>query len=162
MAPPQDLPHGFKLLTLWLVVMAVVFLGFKAWERERESTRFQVQGRSVRLQRAADGHFHWPGRVNGLAVDFLVDTGATGTALPAALAREAGLQARGEVRTQTAGGATRGEIALADLALDGGVRIERLPVTVLPALQAPLLGMDVLSKLRFSQRDGELRIEGAP
>jgi aspartyl protease family protein len=162
MAPPQELPHGFKLLTLWLVVMAVVFLGFKAWERERDATHFQLQGRSVRLLRAADGHFHWPGRVNGETVDFLVDTGATHTALPASLARQAGLQSRGEVRTQTAGGAARGEVALADLTLDGGVRIERLPVTVLPDLQAPLLGMDVLSKLRFSQQDGELRVEGTP
>jgi aspartyl protease family protein len=34
-------------------------------------------------------------------------------------------------------------------------------VTVLPQLGAPLLGMDVLSKLHFSQQGGELRIEAA-
>jgi hypothetical protein len=45
----------------------------------------------IGLQRAADGHFHWPGRVNGSAVDFLVDTGATSTTLPAALAHSADL-----------------------------------------------------------------------
>ena len=30
---------------------------------------------------------------------------------------------------------------------------------VLPQLESPLLGMDVLSRLRFSQQGGELRIQ---
>lgn len=47
----------------------------------------------------------------------------------------------------------------ADIALDGGVRADRLTVTVLPDLAAPLLGMDVLGRLHFSQKPGELRIE---
>jgi predicted aspartyl protease len=32
---------------------------------------------------------------------------------------------------------------------------------VLPALSAPLLGMDVLGKLQFSQADGVLRLQPA-
>lgn len=39
-----------------------------------------------------------------MEADFLVDTGASGTALPEALARQAGLQPEGEVRSHTAGG----------------------------------------------------------
>ncbi len=158
--PPQELPHSVKLFAIWGVVTLAIFLGFKAWERQREASRFQMAGQAVVLQRAPDGHFHWPGRVNGVAVDFLVDTGATSTALPQSLAERAGLKPLGAVRTQTAGGSAQGFAAQADLALDGGVRIERLAVTVLPQLGAPLLGMDVLARLRFSQRDGELRIEG--
>lgn len=160
--PAKDLPHSVKLLTVWLVVTVIVFLGFKGWEQRREESRFQFDGQTVVLRRAPDGHFHWPGRVggaDGIEVDFLVDTGATGTSLPQALAERAGLVALGEVRAQTAGGTVRGYLARADLALQGGVRIERLPVTVLPRLDAPLLGMDVLSRLHFSQRDGELRLE---
>ena len=80
--PPNELPHTFKLLTIWLVVTVVLFLGFQAWERHREASRFQLAGRTIVLARSADGHFHWPGRVNGIEVDFLVDTGATSTALP--------------------------------------------------------------------------------
>jgi aspartyl protease family protein len=45
--------------------------------------------------------------------------------------------------------------------LQGGVRAERLRVAVLPQLASPLLGMDVLSKLRFTQSDGVLRLEAA-
>jgi aspartyl protease family protein len=107
----------------------------------------------------AVGHFHWPGTLNGIAVDFLVDTGATGTAIPQALADRAGLVAEGTMRSSTAGGVVQGSLARADVDLRGGVRAERLRVAVLPRLESPLLGMDVLSKLRFTQSDGVLRLE---
>jgi len=53
----------------------------------------------------------------------------------------------------------RATLARADVVLRGGVRVDRLRVAVLPRLEAPLLGMDVLSKLRFTQNDGILRLE---
>jgi aspartyl protease family protein len=158
----KELPHTFKLLTIWLLVMVGVFLAFKAWEHQRDAGRFQLAGQTVVLTRADDGHFHWPGRVGDVEVDFLVDTGATSTALPQSLAERAGLKPMGAVLTHTAGGSARGFVAHADVTLDGGVRADQLTVTVLPDLQAPLLGMDVLGRLHFSQKPGELRIEPQP
>ena len=155
----KELPHTLKLMTIWLLIGLALFLGFKLWERERAASRFQLAGEAIVLTRSADGHFHWPGRVDGIEVDFLVDTGATSTALPQALAERAGLKPLGAVRAQTAAGATRGFIARADVVLEGGVRADKLTVTVLPDLAAPLLGMDVLGRLHFSQKPGELRIE---
>ncbi|KQW46262.1 hypothetical protein ASD88_07555 [Pelomonas sp. Root662] len=149
-------------MTVWLLVGLVIFLGIKAWERHREASRFQLAGEVIVLTRAGDGHFHWPGRVDGIEVDFLVDTGATATALPQSLAERAGLKPLGAVRAQTAAGATRGFVARADVALEGGVRADKLMVTVLPDLAAPLLGMDVLGRLHFSQKPGELRITPEP
>lgn len=160
--PRQDLPHTLKLMTVWLLVGLVIFLGFKAWEQQRVARRFQLDGQTVVLQRGADGHFHWPGKVGGIDVDFLVDTGATTTALPQALAEQAGLKPLGVINTQTAGGAARGFAARADIALAGGMRADRLTVAVLPNLGAPLLGMDVLGRLHFSQKPGELRITPQP
>lgn len=157
-----DLPHTFKLMTVWLLIGLLIFLGFKFWERQREASRFQLAGGVVVLTRSADGHFHWPGRVGDVAVDFLVDTGATSTALPQALAEQAGLQPLGPVRAHTAGGTTQGFAAKADIVLEGGVSARRLTVTVLPNLAAPLLGMDVLGRLHFSQKPGELRITPGP
>lgn len=158
----QDLPHTLKLLTIWLLIGLVIFLGFKVFEREREASRFQLAGEVIVLTRAADGHFHWPGRVGGVDVDFLVDTGATSTALPQDLAERLGLKPLGAVRTHTAAGSVRGFLARADVALEGGVRADRLTVMVLPHLEAPLLGMDMLGRLHFSQKPGELRIEPQP
>ena len=158
----KELPHFLKLLTIWLVIGLFIFLGFKFWERERENSRFRLAGEVIVLTRSADGHFHWPGRVGDIEVDFLVDTGATSTALPQRLAERAGLKPLGAVQAQTAAGATRGFVARADVALEGGVQADRLVVTVLPDLAAPLLGMDVLGRLHFSQKPGELRITPSP
>lgn len=154
-----DLPPWLKHATVWLVLAAAVFMGVQAWQAHERRTRFVFDGERLELRRGADGHYHWPGRVGGRAVEFLVDTGATGTALPAALARELGLAAMGSVRSNTAGGIVDATVVVGDLVLDGGVRVQRLPMAALPHLDKPLLGMDVLGKLRWRQDRGVLRIE---
>jgi aspartyl protease family protein len=52
-----------------------------------------------------------------------------------------------------------GTVVVGDLLLQGGVRAERLRMVALPGLQAPLLGMDVLGRLRWQQGDGSLQID---
>ena len=156
----RDLPHTFKLVTVWLVAGLAVFLAIQWWQHRAEQMRFQADAGVIEIRRGADGHYHWPGRVNGHKVDFLVDTGATGTAISAALAHQLKLAPIGEVHSSTAGGVVKGQLVRADLQLDGGVRAHKLPVVALPALdEHPLLGMDVLGRLRWQQRDGVLRIE---
>ncbi len=152
-----DFPRWLKPVTLWLLTGTVLFLAVQAWELQGQRARFNVHDGVVEIRRSPDGHFHWPARVNGRDVDFLVDTGATRTALPASLA--AGLKAIGSVRSDTAGGVVDGHVVRVDLDLQGGVSAQQLPVVVLPELQTPLLGMDVLSRLSFSQTDGVLRLQ---
>ena len=159
----HDLPRSLKLATIWLLLGALVFLGIQWWNHRAQQTRFHLDGAAIELRRSADGHYHWPGRINGRAVDFLVDTGATGTAIPAALARELKLTPIGSVQSNTAGGVVTGQVVQADLELRGGVRVQRLRVVALRGLgENPLLGMDVLSQLRWQQRDAVLRIEPNP
>ena len=156
----HDLPRSFKLATIWLLLGVAVFLGIQWWLHRAQEARFQANGAAVEIRRSPDGHYHWPGRINGREVDFLIDTGATGTAIPAALARELKLKPLGEVQSNTAGGVVTGQIVRADIELGGGVSIQRLPVVALPQLNdSPLLGMDVLGKLHWQQRDAVLRIE---
>ena len=155
-----ELPRSFKLATLWLLLGVAVFVAIQWWLHRAQESRFQANDRAVEIRRSPDGHYHWPGRINGREVDFLIDTGATGTAIPAALARELGLEPLGEVQSNTAGGVVTGQIVRADIALRGGVSVQRLPVVALPQLiDSPLLGMDVLGKLHWQQRDAVLRIE---
>jgi len=155
----KELPGSVKHLTVWLLIGTAIFLAMQAWQAQQRRSLFQHSGGVIELRRAADGHFHWPGQLNGVAVEFLVDTGATRTALPQALARRAGLVSEGSTRSNTAGGIAEGYAARADVVLQGGVSVKQLPVTVLPDLGAPLLGMDLLSKMRFSQSGGVLRFE---
>jgi aspartyl protease family protein len=158
-----ELPRMLKVATVWLLLGAALFVGVQYWQHREQATRFQVQGEVVEIRRGGDGHYHWPGRINGREVDFLVDTGATGTAISSALARELRLESLGEVRSNTAGGVVSGQVVRADVLLQGGVSAQALRVVALPGLgENPLLGMDVLSKLRWQQSDGRLRIELKP
>ncbi len=155
----QELPSTFKLLTIWLLILTAVFLAVLAWQHQRERPRFTLNERELRLQRGPDGHFHWPGRLAGRDTVFLVDTGATTTALPRALADQLGLRPLESLRSNTAGGVVDGYAAEVDLSLEGGLQAPRLRVVVLPTLDAPLLGMDVLGRLKFSQHAGEFTVE---
>ena len=155
----NELPGWLKHGTVWLLLAVAVFMAIQVWQARQRATQFVVQGQLLEIRRAPDGHYHWPGRINGREVEFLVDTGASGTAIPAALARELGLPVRGSVLSNTANGVARGEVVVADLTLQGGVSAERLRMVALPGLTSPLLGMDVLGRLRWQQVDGRLRVD---
>ena len=158
-----ELPRTVKVITLWLLLGLVVFLAVQWWLHQQQRTRFRAAGGVVAIARGPDGHYHWPGRINGRPVDFLVDTGATSTAISAALARELQLEVLGAVQSNTAAGAVSGQVVRADVALDGGVAAEGLRLTALPGLgERPLLGMDVLGRLRWTQDAGVLRVELSP
>ncbi|MFZ2652620.1 MAG: retropepsin-like aspartic protease [Burkholderiaceae bacterium] len=154
------MPRTFKVVTVWLLLGLLLFLAAQWWSYRDKQMRFVAQGDVVEIRRGGDGHYHWPGKINGRAVDFLVDTGATGTAISTALARELRLESLGEVRSNTAGGVITGYWVRADVVLQGGVSAHALRVVALPDLgEHPLLGMDVLSRLRWQQSNGRLRVD---
>ena len=158
-----ELPRTFKVVTIWLLLGVLVFVGIQWVLREQQQMRFRAEGDIIEIRRGPDGHYHWPGTINGRSVDFLIDTGATGTAISAALARELELQSIGQVQSSTAGGPVTGQVVRADVTLQGGVRAERLRLVALPQLaDRPLLGMDVLGRLHWQQRDGVMRIDLRP
>ena len=158
-----ELPRTFKVVTIWLLLGVLVFVGIQWVLREQQQMRFRAEGDIIEIRRGPDGHYHWPGTINGRSVDFLIDTGATGTAISAALARELDLQSIGQVQSSTAGGPVTGQVVRADVTLQGGVRAERLRLVALPQrADRPLLGMDVLGRLHWQQRDGVMRIDLRP
>jgi aspartyl protease family protein len=154
-----DLPGWLKHTTVWLLLTSTVFLGVQAWQARHDAMQLVLDGGTLEIRRGADGHYHWPGRIAGHELEFLVDTGATGTAIPSSVARELGLKPVGSLRSSTAAGTVSGSIVVADVELKGGLRADRLRLASLPDLSAPLLGMDVLGKLQLQQADGVLRID---
>lgn len=156
----NELPRGFKVITVWLLLGMSLFLGIQWWQSRQEQARFQANGATIEIQRGPDGHYHWPGTINGRNVDFLIDTGATGTAMSSAMAEELKLSSLGTVRSVTAGGVVIGNVVSADVQLKGGVSVQRLRVVALPGLsERPLLGMDVLGRLNWRQEQGVLKID---
>ena len=157
----NELPGWVKHTTVWLVLGLGLTLGIQAWQSRAKAARFVAQGSTVSIDRDDDGHYRWPGSLAGREIEFLIDTGATASAIPLALAQQLGLRVVGTVQSQTAGGVATGSVVVADLELQGGVRVERLRLTALPGLGTPLLGMDVLGRLRWQQDAGRLKFDTA-
>ena len=154
-----EIPGWLKHSTVWLLLGLGVALGVQAWQSQQRATRFVLNGQNIEIRRSDDGHYHGKGRIAGREVEFLIDTGATGTAIPLAMARELGLAVVGSMQSNTAGGLVNGQVVVGDLVLDGGVRAERLRMAALPNLSSPLLGMDVLGRLRWQQEAGVLHVK---
>ena len=76
-----ELPPTFKVVTVWLLAGVVLFLGVQWWQHRAQQARFTSGDDVIEIRRGPDGHYHWPGSIEGREVDFLVDTGATGTAI---------------------------------------------------------------------------------
>lgn len=122
-------------------------------------------GAVVELSADRSGHFQTDAEINGRAIPFLVDTGATVVALSYEDAERAGLflQDRDFThRVSTANGVARVAPVTLDRVSIGDITVRRVQAAVSEPrrLQTSLLGMSFLSRLsRFDMRNGRLVLE---
>ena len=112
---------------------------------------------SVTLAAGPGGHFFTQGAINGGAVRFVVDTGATVIAMPASVANRLGLDYRkGQAGTaQTAAGPTPAYLVKLDTVRVGGIELNNLDgVVIEQGLEVVLLGMTFLNRVEM-RRDGD-------
>lgn len=171
----------FRNILIWIAIFAVFIVGFSyqqeilaVWSRvsgEMTGANEQlVVGDTLRIRQSPDGHFWVDTMVNELPVRFLIDSGATTTAMSLATARNSGVEVNESsfpVILTTANGsveAQRGNIQ----ALQVGPMIARdLPIVVAAEFgESNVIGMNFLSKLRSWRVEGtEMVLEppsGAP
>lgn len=110
-----------------------------------------VAGGETRVPLSRDGHYWLEAEVNGHRVPFLVDTGATLTAVSEETARIAGLEARDgglPIRLQTANGAVAAHLTNIDSLRFGNVLANGLDAVIAPGLgETNVIGMNLLSRL---------------
>jgi aspartyl protease family protein len=117
---------------------------------------------TVVLERGRDSHFQADGVVNGSAVRFLVDTGASSTVLSAADARRIGIDTQAlsyDVGVATANGVARAATVRVEEISIGPIvrRNQNVLVTPEGALDRSLLGMSFISSLSgFDMRGSRL------
>ena len=108
-------------------------------------------GQQGEVAKAADGHYWAQGEVNGKAVRFLVDTGATAVALTAEDASRLGLDPsnlRYGYQVMTASGQVRAaEVKLASLSVAGAEVDDVDALVIEKGLPSSLLGMTYLGRL---------------
>ena len=113
---------------------------------------------SVTLKADARGHFVTTGYINGGAVRFLVDTGATFVVLPVAEAKRLGINyLQGERgRMQTANGVIAAYRVKLDTVKIGDVTVNNVDAAVSgnDAMGVSLLGMSFLNRMQMA-RDGQ-------
>ena len=101
----RRLPLGYvaKAAFAWIAIFAALFAIFSfrfefmaVWERVKadiSGTAGQsVSGEEITIRRQDDGHYWLQVDVNGKPVRFMIDSGATTTAVNASTARETGIQ----------------------------------------------------------------------
>lgn len=113
---------------------------------------------SMEVQRHANGHFYLPGTVENVPVTFMVDTGASVTAISSELAREAGIRNCKEVQFHTASGTANGCIALVQHMTLGNFVLQNITIAVMPNMEVNLLGTNVLRNFQISQSDSTMLI----
>jgi aspartyl protease family protein len=120
--------------------------------------------REVTLKRNRYGHYVASGAINGQPVTFLLDTGATGIAIPEDVARRLGLRRGQAYRTQTANGIATGYATRLDRVSVGGIELADVSAGIAPGLgtEQVLLGMTFLKHIEFTQRGNTLTLRQHP
>lgn len=116
----------------------------------------------VVLEQDRNGHYEVEGKINGQAVRFLVDTGATDVALPESTARALGLDFGPRVRVMTAAGPANAWMTRLDEVDVGGIRRRNVRASITSGeFNGILLGMSFLKHYNLQQQDGKLVIREA-
>jgi aspartyl protease family protein len=152
-------------LLAWLVLLGLGLVYFSdLLERQFNpnqtlETRHNEAGFvEVLLQRNRFGHYVTSGKINGLPVTFILDTGATGVAIPSEVAQRLGLRPGRAFSTQTANGTSVSYAVNLDLVSVGGIELPDVRASITPGLttEEVLLGMSFLKHIEFTQRGNEL------
>ena len=111
-----------------------------------------VEGGETRIPIAPDGHFWLTANVNDVPIDFMIDTGATLTAVSAKAATRAGLEPRKgglPVVLNTANGSIMADITAIEELRFGNVAAFGLDAVIAPNLgDTSVIGMNLLSRLK--------------
>ena len=110
------------------------------------------------LKQSAGGHYATDGIVDGKSLNFVVDTGASFVSLPESLAHDAQIYCDDQIGMNTANGKADACTAKIKKLQFGPFYIENVAAVIVPNLNQPLLGMNVLQLFKVAQEKGEMHI----
>jgi aspartyl protease family protein len=158
----QRMGQALRMGLAWGLIFLGVVAGYGLWsDIRRDVMPIQtIAGGEVVVPRAADGHYYLTLAINGTAVPFMVDTGASGMVLSLADAERLGLDPDSLMflgEAQTANGTVRTAMVTLPLVELGPFRTESFRAFVNGGeMEGSLLGMDYLGQFHMEFRGGEL------
>ena len=162
----QNIMARVMITAAIILVLLVLTWGFNGYIEHQRNPNRELRSTltgefiEVVLLRNRYGHYHATGQINGLEVEFLVDTGATYVAIPDSVARKLGLERGSPVPVQTANGTAQAfPTRLASVSI-GPIVLHQVRALISPGLEGAevLLGMSVLKTLELVQRGEELTL----
>lgn len=114
------------------------------------------------VPRSADNHFYIPGTINGNPVVFVVDTGASITAIGGHIAKNSGIRAGESGQTMTANGIGSYAKSEGNYLQVGAFTLSDVTVGVVlnqSSQDIVLLGMDVLKRFRIFQGQDSMQLQ---
>lgn len=176
MFPPNQKPPGRSIgkgmlivsFSLGLVALTIFFDSVLQSQfnpnNEPEFNETDNGIKEVVLQRNRQGHYVANGTINGVPVTFLLDTGATDVAIPAAIARKAGLNQGYISQAATANGIIQVYSTILDELQLGNIRLHDIKASITPSMggETILLGMSALKQIEFMQRGSNLTLRQIP
>ena len=121
-----------------------------------------VEGGETRIPMANDGHYWLRAEVNGEPVNFMIDTGATLTAVSSEVAERVGLEPRRgglPIQLSTANGTISARLTTVDEIRFGNVAARGLDAVIAPNLgDTSVIGMNLLSRLKSVRLEDNMMI----
>ena len=155
---------SLRQMLAWGLIFLGLIAGFGLWEdiRNDVAPRQIVDGGRIELPKQDDGHFYIDMRLNGEAVEFMVDTGATQIALSPSDAERIGLDPETLSYSQmvaTANGTAFAAPVRIDSIKIGGITDRDVAASVTDApMDISLLGMSYLSRFARVSFEGEVMV----
>lgn len=159
----QRMGQALRMGLAWGLIFVGMMAGYGLWSDIRRDVmpiQEVVQDGAVEVPRSGDGHYYLTLLINGAAVPFMVDTGASGMVLASGDAERLGIDLgslafRGQANT--ANGVVRTARVTLPLVELGPFRNENFGAFVTEgALEQSLLGMDYLGQFRMEFDGGKL------
>lgn len=161
--PPQDNTYKFGQISLFLFWAIIISLGAYVFytheQKQRTPTSENQNGkRRVTLTSSHYGHYIANGKINGVDVTFMLDTGASGVSVPAHIADKIGLKKGHESYSSTANGTIKVFNTLLKSVSLGNIQLRNVRGSINPHMKDDeiLLGMTFLRRLEWQQKDGVL------
>ncbi|MCU7843589.1 MAG: TIGR02281 family clan AA aspartic protease [Candidatus Thiodiazotropha sp. (ex Monitilora ramsayi)] len=151
----------------WVLLLLLLTLLFSQWLDRQNNPNRQLIDMATQngvaelvLKRNRAGHYLVPGTINGVEVDFLLDTGATYVAVPQSIAEKAGLNRLARTQSMTANGLTPSWLSeIAEVRI-GPITMRDVRAAILPSMPGNevLLGMSFLKHLKLEQQGDSLKL----
>lgn len=165
MTQPKQIGKRFAFI-FWGLLLAFFYYLFadkleQQYNPNQNPQSFQQGAEQILiLQRNRFGHYVTNGRINGVEVTFMLDTGATTVAVPQPIADHIGLSYGNAISVNTANGiATAYQTRIEQLTL-GEIKLTNVRASIVPGMKGDqiLLGMSVLKQVEFSQKGDQLTL----